>query len=739
MITCSERMNRVKFFTGRMLAAMAMTAGAVRVLMCLTLATGFTLPLAAQNYVWSGAGGDDSWGTDANWEGDTAPAASFMGQASFSTNDAGGINTVEQNRTITGTLGSLTEGLFYNIGGGGTNLDHTTDLDGNTLVLNGGSLQVGYDTTNSSAIIQNGTLRLGETAATDIYVGVAKGATVWRTNNHLRVTGAIDAANLRNVRVGYNGYGNGPGAHGRIDWSGATIRSGSDINTLRLSGDLDVCIGGGALVPRNYRGELLLPASLESLDVRDLRVGYDRSSLGTLDFGTGSALTNLAVRGDFRLSDASGRGEIVNLPENLDITVGTTGGASSMNIAWYHYSAYDVNTTTATLAPVGGHFVGRLAELYVGFNYSGNTGDQTGLLDLSQTLVQIGDEVNKVKVNTLSIGSRLYPNGAGNGYATGTVKLPSNITEIVTGNFHLGHGYHGKGYLDLPRDSMLQTLTASNTFSIGGGYGGFIGYDDGGGFKSWLPTGVTVNVGLPDSRAVMYVCRRAAHNSRADNGEGELTVSNGTFSAYLSSLIVGINTDDPAGTRTAVGILDLRNATVSAFDVEGDVAVGAQTGSSLYAGAGTGNKDGSGYLHLPACEAAIDGNLSVGDTHATSFGLLDLYGTAVSLSQACTVYATGIVTTRVYASSCGLDIASTSTNDFIIADGGRVHLVFTSDEPKLWGLRMAGDQSAHFQALHDGGRLTWSAPVGANPVIAYAGDATVVWIPPLAGTVILIQ
>lgn len=526
------------------------------------------------------------------------------------------------------------------------------------------------------------------------------------------------------------------------DWSDATIRSGSATNTLRLVGDLDICIGGGAFAPFNYRGELLLPASLECLDVQDLRLGYERSSLGTLDFGAGSALSNLTVRRHFRLSDQSGRGEIVNLPQNLDLTVGTPEGASHMHIAGFRHNASDVNTTTGTLALVGGRFVGHLAELIVGFNAGGNVGHQTGLLDLSRTAVQIGDEPNKVKVKTLIIGSRPFPNGEGEAYAKGTVKLPTNITEIVTADFHLGHGYNSEGYLDIGRDSALQTLTASNTLSIGGGYGGFIGYDDNGVFKSWLPPGITVKVGSPTSRAVMYIGRRVAYFSsyRIASGQGALTVSNGLFSAYLSALIVGINTADPVNcVRTATGMLDLQHATVSAFDVEGDVAVGAYTGSPHYADAGTGNKDGWGYLCLPACHAVIDGNLSVGDTHTTSFGLLNLDGATVSVSQSCTVDTTGIVTSRIYSASSGLDLASTSTNDFTIADGGRVHLVFTSDTPTLWGLRMAGDQRVHFQALHDSGRLTWSAPAGARPEIACVRNATVVRIAPSLGSLMIMR
>ncbi len=111
----------------------------------------------------------------------------------------------------------------------------------------------------------------------------------------------------------------------------------------------------------------------------------------------------------------------------------------------------------------------------------------------------------------------------------------------------------------------------------------------------------------------------------------------------------------------------------------------------------------------------------------------------MAISRTCTVERTGIVTSRVYGASSGLDIASSATNRFQIASGGRVHLVFASSTPKLWGLRMAGDQRVHLQTLHGLGRLTWSAPAGATPVIAYLQSATVVHIPPPSGTVLMVR
>lgn len=709
-----------------------------RVIGCVALVILAALTGRAQNYEWTGAGGDDSWGTANNWTNNAVPAAVFTGRVAFVAADLGGTNKLETGRTVVGTVGSLTQGLRYNIGAANTNLTHTTDLDGNTLVLNGGSLQVGYGTNNSSVVIQNGTLQLGGLVAADVYVGVVVSSTSWFTGNALRVTATINATNLQSIFVARNSSGNDPAVHGHLDLSGATIRSGADADVLRLKGDLWVGYGGGALAGRYYKGTVLLPASLKSLDVRDLFVGHDRSSIGTLDFGSGSALTNLNVRGNFGLSDWTGQGFLLNLPSNIVFTVGTNSGLNTFVMAHMVNSSLFQNTTTGTLVLTKGRFIGRLSDLTLGYNASGNPGVQTALLDLSDTDVQIGDEPNKVKVGTLLIGSRGFPNGEGDGKPTGTLKLPSNITEIAVGNFYLGHGYRGLGYLDITSNSALQVLTVTNTLSIGGGYGGFIGYDDAGTFKEYLPPRMTVNVGLPASRAVLYVGRRAAHPSRSANGEGHLTLSNCTFSAYLSSLIVGINTDDPtSGTKPSIGTLNLRHATVGAFDIRGNAAIGAQVGAATQLG-GVGNKDGKGYVYLPACSVNIASNLFIGDSNVTSLGMMDLSGTTLTIGQTCIVDRTGIVTTRVFAASCGLDIASSSTNDFQIAPSGRVHVVFTTLAPKVWGLRMAGDQRSYFQDLHDAGRLTWSAsPHDAQ--IAYVDGKTVVRLPPVAGSLLLIR
>lgn len=706
----------------------------------------------AQQYQWSGAGADDSWGTAGNWTNNAVPPLVYTGAIVFTTTDLGGTNTLETGRTVAGAIGSLTRGLRYNIGAANTNLAHTTDLGGNTLALNGGTLQVGYDTNNSVVTIQNGTLQFGGVTQADVYVGVAALpiSTSWQTGNVLRVTAAIDATNLQSISVARNSYGNGPAAHGRLDLSGAAIRSGADADALRLNGDLSVGYtpAGAPGLPRYNEGFVLLPPSLKKLDVRDLRLGSGPSSYGTLDFGSGSALTNLTVRGNFGLSDNSGQGFVLNFPSNVVFTVGTNNGLSTMRIGFFTQTGAGVqNNTTGSLALIKGQFIGRLGELTVGYNESGNVGVQTAVLDLSDTAVQIGNESNKVQLTTLGIGTRLFPNGIGGGQATGTLKLPSNVTEIVAGNLYLGHGYNGLGYLDITSNSALHTLTVTNALSIGGGFGGFIGYDNGGTFREYLPAGVTLNVGLPSSRALMYIGRRAVDVGFTNNGAGHLVVSNGTLSAYLSSLIVGINTDDPLGSAKSIGTLDLRYATVSAFDVLGDVAIGTQAGAAVSTGT-TGNKGGNGYLYLPACSANVASNLFVGDTNATSLGLLDLRGAVVTVGTKVDIEPTGIVSNHLAGASGGLDLTFADTNRFLVDANARIRLSFEANPSDLkviyWGLRMAGDQRVYFQTLANDSRLTWSTgglsvKNAARVGIYYdnAIDKTYVGMPKLAsGTIV---
>lgn len=101
----------------------------------------------------------------------------------------------------------------------------------------------------------------------------------------------------------------------------------------------------------------------------------------------------------------------------------------------------------------------------------------------------------------------------------------------------------------------------------------------------------------------------------------------------------------------------------------------------------------------------------LGNLDAGSRGLLDLSGTRLAVTNFLKIGNTGVVTNHVTGVAGGLDLTFADTNSFLVsASGGRIRLSFEANPSDLrvnyWGLRMAGDQRAYFQALTNDSRLT---------------------------------
>jgi hypothetical protein len=697
--------------------------------------TGSTITTTTDCGPWLGAGLGDLWSEAANWYSNASPALSYTGRIVFITNDLGNVNAVETNRTINGTAQSASYGLHYNINSENTGAGHTTDLGGNTLTLNGGTLQVGYNVGKSIVSITNGTLQLGAANRADVYVGANLTNTYDLTGSVLTVSATINVANVSNVWIGYSTRGNGPGAHGVLDLSKATIRTGSDLNRMVLAGNLNLAQNSGSA---NTMGALLLPPSLISLEVGDMALGYERESRGTLDFGAGSSLTSLTVRGNFNLGYFSSLTVFTNFPANVNVTVGLPAAASVMRVGTVYYDdsiLYVLHSTSLRLN--GGRFTGYLYELDVGFGTSGNDMSVEGILDLSTTDFRIGPAANMIAMSNLYVSSkRTIDAGNGNKLVNGLLKIPPAVTNITVGTLMLGAHNNCRGRLDIGTNSQLKALIVTNGLYFGGGEAA-IGYDTGSSFVEYLPTGIEVRIGRPAGYVHAQIGRRHPGQyplyGETYGNTARLVVSNGIFAGYFSRLWIGMK--ENLGAKTNIGILDLRNAALEAFEVGSDVYLARDTGELSYYGATNMNLNGYGYLYLPAGTATIGGSLYVGETNTLSQGWLELFGTGVTVSNKVGIYVSGVVTTHVYSAHAGLDLVSSSTNDFTISTNGRVHLSFEAFAPTIRGLRMAGDQTSFFQHLRDTARLTWNTPDGKDPQIIYNGAFTAVRLPPVPGTV----
>lgn len=657
-------------------------------------------------FVWSGAGVDDSWGTGENWEGVVAPSVEYNGSIVFTNAGWDTPNRIETDRRIYGTAQHAEFGLHYVIdsvdSATGAPAAHTTDLANATLVLDGGQLLVGINRSNSAARILGGTLQVGDSARTDIRVGVNTEKLFLPGISRLQIEGVLNAYNLGNLDMGLHLPGNGDGKDGGVvDFRQAAILSPEGTNTLTVNGNLAVAAGsGGPNTPSGtVTGRLYLPSTLESLHVKgDFLLGRERRRKGLLDFGGNSALTNFTVEGNFTVS-SDGNGIITNLPSGVSVTVGKPGVPKSMVVGWHRYDSK--GGSEAELILENGRFTAWLDSLTIGLQFHGNPYYCRGLFDIRSSEVQIGGTPNRIEIPWVSIGSRGLAED-GNATAWGELRLPEAVTNLHFGTLFLGHAYHASGRIDIGAGAQLQTLTVTDALYWGGGDDARIGYRNGEEFVEYFPAGMLFQVGLPESPATMDVSWKNAHYSRPDSGEGILRFTNGVFAAYLSRLRVGLNTAVKQ-TQPSTGILDLRGSELERFEVTGDAHIGNWEQDYCI-----------GEVHLPAGSATIDGTLWIGDSNTTSRGLLTLDGTGLLLGHALRIQPSGLVTSHVYAVSAGFDLDFEDSANFDIQPEGRLHIVFheTLDDSPLGlrGLRMQGDQREWFQELANDGRLSWEAP-----------------------------
>ena len=704
---------------------------------------------------WTGAGADDSWGTADNWATLTVPPTPYTGRILFTTNDLGNTSQLEADRTITGTASGISQGLHVNLTGATGDAGHNLDLNDKTLTLNGGSLQVGYNASNSVMLIHNGTLNLGGPLATDLFVGVGNVPSGFFPGSALTIdTATLDTAKAGTMAIGRSINGS-RSWQGLLDLRGATIRAGERPDTLALSGDLLVGTGYASQSSPRTIGQVLFPAALKSIEARDFFVGYDRNNTGIIDFGTTSQLTNLTVRRNFYLSCGAGSGEsyLQNMPTNVNITVGT---ANAPGVVWLaQHDGWDaINHITGKLSVVSARFTAHLSDLSIGRHKGSNQGNPHGILDVQQAVVRIGSSADHmIQVPLLMIGSRLFSvANQGSASVDGLFKIPAAVTNLTCGSLYLGNGANGRGVLDIGKNSQLRTLTITNGLYMGGGEAR-IGHESETGWLEYLPIGIAVTLGQPGAPVPVHIGRRPAgqypHYAETYSAIARLVLTNGSLSASISELSVGAKEDS---TKSVLGVLDLREATVPAFTVYGSAFIGAET-NQIYGTtpATSANQNGKGYVHLRDAVGEIKSSLYLGDTHATSFGLLDLDRTTLTVHNALDINTTGLLSNQVYGVASGIDLTSAATNTLRIAAGGRLHLVFREDpvdrREACWGLRLRGDQRDLLQELvSEPARLTWdtadlSAENGRRIGIHYdpVRDITLVGLDRTRGTVVLVR
>lgn len=501
-----------------------------------------TLAARAQvtNRTWTASGPGDSWGTANNWTPVGVPASTDT--TYFIAASVGRTNILDQDRTISGLI-------YSNTYIGAPILGHLTDLGAHTLTVTN-LLQLGYNMSNCVAAISNGTLQLGvANSIANVDVGTTVDALRY-TNLSLTIYGTLNATNLGNITVASHASGilATKVQTTLLDLSGTTIISPLGANTLKM---------GNLWMGRSYgvcASTLKLPSTLTNIEFGAMFVPGDggNNNEGYLDFGSNSQLRTLTARNGFYLG-YSGAGQLLNWPTNVNIFIGASTNYTSMYVGYE--SGYGLGTTT--FSPTNGSLTAYLTNLSVCFTKNDAI---TSSLDLRATSVQIGDELNKVKVRTLNVGGGV--NGALSGVPAGTLTFPSAITDIQVGDFTVGDGYSATAYaiLGLGANSSLTNMLVINSFIYGQGVKGYI---------LGLPTNNwRFTVGQSNFPIRMRIASRDSAPSQAI-----LAPTGCVFSAWLSELTMSDNTGTLGSSSSTC---DLRRVTsVGALVVTGNVSIAA--------------------------------------------------------------------------------------------------------------------------------------------------------------------
>ena len=221
---------------------------------------------------------------------------------------------------------------------------------------------------------------------------------------------------------------------------------------------------------------------------------------------------------------------------------------------------------------------------------------------------------------------------------------------------------------------------------------------------AWPTTNIQYRIGVDNTaRADMRLTVAGGHRD-ASGIDLLWAPMGGTFRGYLGSLQLGIGSSNDRANGFWKAILDLTGTTVEAFDVSGDLTIGG-----ALALLGTGR--GQGTLRLPAVTARVGGNLVVdkGGASGSRSGLLELYGTQLTVE-----------------------------GDVIVNAYGVVRYVYQpQNKAGNWFLRTPGNKLAAWQSYLAGGLMTASGlPPGATFGVWMNGGYTYLGLPPAGGTVV---
>lgn len=411
-------------------------------------------------------------------------------------------------------------------------------------------------------------------------------------------------------------------------------------------------------------------------------------STGTLALGSGVQLSLVGAGSAFYIAGQSANTGATGVASTGAVVMEAGSslilGSGSARSQWYVGRQQSGGSTAAngSFSGQGGQLSAYLSTLIVGQNLraSSNTSAQTGIgsVNLSGLTSALVDTTN------------LYIGNANENSANGSLTLGDSSTLTV-----------GAGAMEIGVNTNGNTARLTNTTVTG---------------VLNLGSGSDVTIGSAGGRAAVVIGRNNSRNGANLVAEGTVSSGSGSaISAHLSSLTIGSQERTDAGpvSYRATGIMDFRQANVTAFDVSGNVTIGYHSGTA---------QGSQGELRLPEMYANIGGNLIVGDTEtgggsqASSSGLLDLVGTHVFVDGNARFNATGRAKIAVNGQSAGLRLDSDSTFTLTLAgssatdENSAYYITFADAEATglYYGFAWEGNHLAAVQALVDGYYITWA-------------------------------
>ena len=492
--------------------------------------------------------------------------------------------------------------------------------------------------------------------------------TMQRVGSGRKLPGPILAGLLTIVTAGV--------VHGQITWSGLGADDNWSTGNNWIGGTPPTVSQAALFTSNDVSGLAILTGdtTIAGLTVNNPNSGTVGNIAHTLDLG-GNRLTvtgTVGVSWYPANSITASRLNSTLTVTNGTLQIGFSTTSRDLQIGGIHeFQTYGTPSQTGTLV-MGSNST---FDAYLSSVTLGSAGGNRGILDLRLATVRRGGEVGVFRANSLQMAM-------------------------------VGHGNSPRWDSEILFGSSLTSFEIANTLAIASGdrTSGWIGkYGSSG--SAAMPDGANIKLGVSTSSRASVAIGIGGYWGTS----GHLVAgTGGSCTGYLSTVSIG--TKGSGGNENSTGRLDLRNMASVLLDVSGSTVLGSSTDAS---------KQGFGYLHLPAGTALFN-TLTIG--HSFGLGLLDLYGTEVTVTNALTVNATGLITNRVGAAGGSVTLTSNAT----LTVNGRIHLAFQADPPpggQRNGLVWGGDRRATLQALLDTGKITYSTN-GVTGTVAVLYDKT---------------